>query len=164
MNHPLFGSIIFHRYFEFLFRIFPIYNQTTILHIWNITEYKLILVIIYAILFRSVWLQLISIFIGHNDFCTEICAVPSPWSIVENHKIQLVETLRILRDNLPRTFIAIQLPPHLKVLVASRKGRNSLKCYVTTMIECSCLFALQFQDWRQEYYKVIARYDLNSKN
>lgn len=106
-------------------------------------------------------MQLISIFIGHNDFCSEICAVPSPWSIVENHKIELVKTLRILRDNLPRTFIAIQLPPHLKELVASRKGRNSLKCYVTTLIECSCLFALQFQDRRQEYYKVIRRYDLN---
>ncbi|XP_006618964.1 phospholipase B1, membrane-associated-like isoform X4 [Apis dorsata] len=103
-------------------------------------------------------LKLISIFIGHNDFCSEICAVPSPWSIVENHRIQLVETLRILRDNLPRTFIAIQLPPHLKELVASRKGRNSLKCYVTTMIECSCLFALQFQDRRQEYYKIITRW------
>ncbi|XP_016914729.2 phospholipase B1, membrane-associated-like isoform X3 [Apis cerana] len=103
-------------------------------------------------------LKLISIFIGHNDFCSEICAVPSPWSIVENHKIELVKTLRILRDNLPRTFIAIQLPPHLKELVASRKGRNSLKCYVTTLIECSCLFALQFQDRRQEYYKVIRRW------
>ncbi|XP_016914727.2 phospholipase B1, membrane-associated-like isoform X2 [Apis cerana] len=102
--------------------------------------------------------KLISIFIGHNDFCSEICAVPSPWSIVENHKIELVKTLRILRDNLPRTFIAIQLPPHLKELVASRKGRNSLKCYVTTLIECSCLFALQFQDRRQEYYKVIRRW------
>lgn len=102
--------------------------------------------------------KLISIFIGHNDFCSEMCEVPSPWSIVENHKIQLIETLRILRDNLPRTFIAIQLPPHLKELVASQKGGNSFKCYVTTMVECSCLFALQFQNRRQEYYKVITRW------
>ncbi|KAG6799498.1 phospholipase B1, membrane-associated isoform X1 [Apis mellifera caucasica] len=102
--------------------------------------------------------KLISIFIGHNDFCSEMCEVPSPWSIVENHKIQLIETLRILRDNLPRTFIAIQLPPHLKELVASQKGGSSFKCYVTTMVECSCLFALQFQNRKQEYYKVITRW------
>ncbi|XP_043592951.1 phospholipase B1, membrane-associated-like isoform X2 [Bombus pyrosoma] len=48
--------------------------------------------------------------------------------------------------------------PHLKELVATREGRNSLKCYIMTTIECSCLFALQFRDRRQEYYEIIKRW------
>lgn len=97
-------------------------------------------------------------FIGHNDFCADICALPTPWSVLDNHKTDLINTLRILRDNIPRTFVAIQVIPHLKELVATREGRNSLKCYIMTTIECSCLFALQFRDRREEYYEIIKRF------
>ncbi|XP_003484539.1 phospholipase B1, membrane-associated-like isoform X1 [Bombus impatiens] len=102
--------------------------------------------------------KLIFLFIGHNDFCADICALPTPWSVLDNHKTDLINTLRILRDNIPRTFVAIQVIPHLKELVATREGRNSLKCYIMTTIECSCLFALQFRDRREEYYEIIKRW------
>ncbi|XP_017798889.1 PREDICTED: phospholipase B1, membrane-associated-like [Habropoda laboriosa] len=99
--------------------------------------------------------KLISISIGSNDFCAEMCAVSSPWSLIENHKIDLINTLRILRDNLPRTFLTLNLPPHLEALIATRQGRSSLKCYAMTNLECPCLFALQYRDRRPEYYDIM---------
>ncbi|XP_076482060.1 phospholipase B1, membrane-associated-like [Bombus vancouverensis nearcticus] len=101
--------------------------------------------------------KLISLMIGSNDFCINTCAT-SPWSMLNDHKIDLIHTLRILRDNLPRTFVALIPPPHLKELVAAHKGRESLRCYVSSMIECSCMFALQFRDQRPEYYELIERW------
>ena len=95
--------------------------------------------------------------IGGNDFCINTCAT-SPWTMLNDHKIDLINTLRILRDNLPRTFVALIPPPHLKELVAVHQGRESLVCYLSSMIECSCMFALQFRDQRPEYYKIIERF------
>ncbi|CAK9804109.1 Phospholipase B1, membrane-associated [Anthophora plagiata] len=99
--------------------------------------------------------KLISISIGSNDFCAEMCIVPSPWSIIENHKNDIVNTLRILKENLPRTFVSLNLPPHLEALVNTRKGRHYLTCYVSTNIECPCLFSLQYRKHRSEYYDIM---------
>ncbi|XP_068986794.1 phospholipase B1, membrane-associated-like isoform X1 [Bombus flavifrons] len=101
--------------------------------------------------------KLISLMIGSNDFCINTCAT-SPWTMLNDHKIDLIHTLRILRDNLPRTFVALIPPPHLKELVAAHQGKESFLCYLSSMIECSCLFALQFRDHRPEYYKIIERW------
>ncbi|XP_076172661.1 phospholipase B1, membrane-associated isoform X2 [Ptiloglossa arizonensis] len=102
--------------------------------------------------------KLISLMIGSNDFCSDICHISSPWSVLEAHRTDLVKTLRILRDNLPRTIIALHLTPNLKALVDSRKRNNSLKCYITTIFECPCLLALQFQDRQSEYYEIMRRW------
>ncbi|XP_033362636.1 phospholipase B1, membrane-associated-like isoform X2 [Bombus vosnesenskii] len=102
--------------------------------------------------------KLISLMIGSNDFCSNMCATSSPWTMLNDHKIDLIHTLRILRDNLPRTFVALIPPPHLKELVAAHQGRESFLCYLASMIECSCMFALQFRDRRPEYYKLIERW------
>ncbi|XP_068986792.1 phospholipase B1, membrane-associated-like [Bombus flavifrons] len=101
--------------------------------------------------------KLISLMIGSNDFCINTCAT-SPWTMLNDHKIDLIHTLRILRDNLPRTFVALIPPPQLKELVAAHQGKESFQCYLSSMIECSCLFALQFRDHRPEYYKIIERW------
>ncbi|KAG5328800.1 PLB1 Phospholipase, partial [Acromyrmex heyeri] len=99
--------------------------------------------------------KLISLMIGANDFCNEMCWISSPWSILENHKVDLLQVLRILRDNLPRTFVALIPPPHLKNLVDTRKGRPSFQCFVTTDVECSCLFGLRFQRYKSMYYDIM---------
>ncbi|KAK1121522.1 hypothetical protein K0M31_010321 [Melipona bicolor] len=102
--------------------------------------------------------KLISLWIGHNDFCTDICTLSAPWSILDKHRLDLINTLKILRDNLPRTFVILHVTPHLKELVAARQGRNFLKCYLTTTFSCPCLFALQFRDQRQKYYEILQRW------
>lgn len=100
-------------------------------------------------------LQFVSLLIGHNDFCTDICWIPSPWSSLAQHKADLLQVLRTLRDNLPRTFVALLPPVHLKALVDSRKGRPSFKCFLTTDFECSCLFGLAFRRFRPIYYEIM---------
>ncbi|XP_050598512.1 phospholipase B1, membrane-associated-like isoform X2 [Bombus affinis] len=102
--------------------------------------------------------KLISLMIGSNDFCANMCTTSSPWTMLNDHKTDLINTLRILRDNLPRTFVALIPPPHLKELITAHHGRESLQCYVSSMIGCSCMFALQFRDQRPEYYKIIERW------
>ncbi|KAF3426035.1 hypothetical protein E2986_02096 [Frieseomelitta varia] len=103
--------------------------------------------------------KLISLFIGSNDFCADICTFSSPWSILDNHKLDLINTFKILRDNLPRTLVVLHIIPHLKELVAARKGKNFLKCYLTTTFGCPCLLALQFRDQRQEYYEILQSFE-----
>ncbi|XP_032666732.1 phospholipase B1, membrane-associated-like [Odontomachus brunneus] len=102
--------------------------------------------------------KLISFMIGHNDFCNSICWVSSPWSILEKHKTDLLKVLRTLRDNLPRTLVSLIPPIHMKILIESRKGRESLKCYLTTDFECPCMFGLRFQNFLPEYYNIMRRW------
>lgn len=95
--------------------------------------------------------------IGSNDFCSDLCWVPSPWSVLEKHKAHLLQVLRTLRDNLPRTFVALIPPPHLSLLVKAVKERNSFRCFITTDFECSCLFGLAFQKFVPLYFEIITR-------
>ncbi|XP_031773302.1 phospholipase B1, membrane-associated-like [Apis florea] len=101
--------------------------------------------------------KFISLFIGANDFCTYMCMSSSPWSILEKHRIDLIDTFRILRDNLPRTLVSLVIAFNLKEFANSRTKRNSL-CYITTNIECSCLFGSQFQDRKEEYFEIMSRW------
>lgn len=55
--------------------------------------------------------KLVTILIGPNDFCLDFCYLSSPEKSPENHRRELIETLRILRDNLPRTIINLITPP-----------------------------------------------------
>ncbi|XP_048506215.1 phospholipase B1, membrane-associated-like [Athalia rosae] len=97
--------------------------------------------------------KLITILIGPNDFCSEMCYQRSPWSILERHRADLLSTFRILRDNLPRTIISLTVAPNLKVLV-DFTGRSSL-CEMTVDVECSCLFGLRWRYRREEFYKIM---------
>lgn len=101
--------------------------------------------------------QFISIMIGSNDFCSDMCWVPSPWSILEKHKEMMLQVLRTLRDNLPRTFVALIPPPHLKVLVDIREDDTSLFAYVTGNLLCGCMFGMAFRENRPLYYEIIKR-------
>lgn len=55
--------------------------------------------------------KLVTILIGPNDFCLDFCYLTNPDRSPDTHRQQLIETLRILRDNLPRTIVNIVTPP-----------------------------------------------------
>lgn len=55
--------------------------------------------------------KLITILIGPNDFCLDFCYQRNPDKAPFNHERDLIATLRILRDNLPRTMVNLVLPP-----------------------------------------------------
>ncbi|CAD1473038.1 unnamed protein product [Heterotrigona itama] len=103
--------------------------------------------------------KLITLMIGCNDFCGNMCTAPCPWSILKSHRNDLISALRILRDNLPRTLVFLATPPHMKEAVATRKGRDSMwTCYLSSMIFCPCMFASKYADQRSIYYEVIERW------
>lgn len=55
--------------------------------------------------------KLVTILIGPNDFCLDFCYQAAPERSSENHRRELIETLRVLRDNLPRTIVNLVTPP-----------------------------------------------------
>nr|KAF7400042.1 hypothetical protein H0235_015779 [Vespula pensylvanica] len=84
---------------------------------------------------------------------------PSLPEILQNHERDIVETLRILRDNIPRVFVSLIPPPQLKVLVKNLiEGEPSIWCDILTDLECPCLFGLRYRDKIQEYYDAIKRW------
>ncbi|XP_078037527.1 phospholipase B1, membrane-associated-like [Augochlora pura] len=102
--------------------------------------------------------KLITLMIGSNDFCSNLCGTSSPWSLLDEHEKDLVKALRILKANLPRTYIALVLSPHLSSLVKYQDNTKEMRCYLLTRFECSCLFALQFRSMRDEYYRIMDRW------
>lgn len=93
--------------------------------------------------------------IGANDVCGEMCFRQSPWSILEDHKRNLMQVFRIIRDNLPRTLFSIVNVPYLKVLVEA-EGRTFLE-HITVDFECPCLFGLAYQKNLTMYYEIMRR-------
>lgn len=55
--------------------------------------------------------KLITILIGPNDFCLDFCYQRNPDKAPYNHERDIITTLRILRDNLPRTIVNLVTPP-----------------------------------------------------
>ncbi|CAH1969075.1 unnamed protein product [Acanthoscelides obtectus] len=60
--------------------------------------------------FRKDW-KMITIMMGHNDFCTANCNLKNPYDALIMHAKDLVKVLRFIRDNLPRTIVNI-VPPY----------------------------------------------------
>ncbi|XP_015124870.1 phospholipase B1, membrane-associated-like [Diachasma alloeum] len=100
--------------------------------------------------------KLITLFIGAFDFCNDICWDDPPRVSLDHHKADIIETLRILKKNLPRTLIALVPPPHLKTLVETT-GKSKL-CALTTNFNCPCLLGLAWRYRRQEFYETMRRW------
>lgn len=100
---------------------------------------------------------MISIFIGLNDICSLMCYLPSPWSILKIHKTNLLQSLRLLRDNLPRTLVNLILLPNSKVITFMRK---TLFCDIFSKVACSCLFGEKWRRKRPEFFNILTRFVL----
>lgn len=83
--------------------------------------------------------KLVTILIGPNDFCLDFCYLSAPQLSPESHRRELIETLRVLRDNLPRTIINLVTPPskcaHPNVRVNSDFVMLSFKEHFCTHID-----------------------------
>ena len=60
--------------------------------------------------FKNHW-KLITLLIGPNDFCINLCYEKIPESVVDAHEKDLLATFRNIRDNMPRTIINVVIPP-----------------------------------------------------
>ncbi|XP_018318543.1 phospholipase B1, membrane-associated-like [Agrilus planipennis] len=100
--------------------------------------------------------KMITFSIGANDFCTEMCYREKPESILEDHKEDVIDVLRILRDNLPRTFVNLVPPPNLEII--SRFTHKPPQCYVTHSVECPCIFGLSYTKYQKRFGQIIRKW------
>lgn len=101
--------------------------------------------------------KLIHIFIGHNDMCSDACYLPSALDIVEGHKRALIEALRILKNNLPRTLVNVVVMANLRSLSDDVYEHTTLECYFLPRVECPCFVGLQFLPRRAEMHDAVVR-------
>lgn len=58
---------------------------------------------------ESQW-KLVTIMIGSNDFCLDVCYFSNHNELLERAARDMIQVLRILRENLPRTLVNVVLP------------------------------------------------------
>ncbi|KFB43209.1 AGAP006395-PA-like protein [Anopheles sinensis] len=86
--------------------------------------------------------KLITILMGHNDFCSRVCYLPKPEKALYYHERNLIQTLRILRKYLPRTMVNIVGTINVNILKTFRP--RPAQCVTLHRLESSCVFSGQF--------------------
>lgn len=81
--------------------------------------------------------KLITMLIGNNDFCSDVCYLPRPEDAIKKHEENMVKTYRYLRDNVPRLMINVVPSPKLDFLVGL--SMKTPICHTTLSFECPCL-------------------------
>ncbi|XP_018318542.1 phospholipase B1, membrane-associated-like [Agrilus planipennis] len=99
--------------------------------------------------------KMITLLIGDNDFCSELCYKRNFQSVLNKHKQDLLEVLRTLRDNLPRTFVNI-LPP-VNVAVLKFTYTPSI-CVITHSVECPCVHGLAHRASQKKFANIIRKW------
>lgn len=102
--------------------------------------------------------KMISLLIGGNDFCSDICYHKNPKIVIENHRQDLLQTIRNLRDNLPRTILNLILAPHLSTIRGVTLQNRPPICYFTHNTLCPCLFGLQFRNKQKLFDEIMTNW------
>lgn len=83
--------------------------------------------------------KLLTIFVGNNDICSRVCEYKKPMKLVEDHEQHVRNTLRFLRDNIPRLIVNWVPIPNL-VQLHHFKGIPT-ECYLAQRVECRCIYS-----------------------
>ncbi|XP_034472872.1 phospholipase B1, membrane-associated-like [Drosophila innubila] len=84
--------------------------------------------------------KLLTVFVGNNDLCSDICYWNDPQSAVDQHARDLRKAFRLLRDNVPRLLINLIVAPNIQ-LTMSRLTGISLQCFMVHRLACNCLIS-----------------------
>ncbi|KAL1379566.1 hypothetical protein pipiens_014804 [Culex pipiens pipiens] len=106
--------------------------------------------------------KLITIMIGSNDFCSNICYLDPPEKALEYHEQNLLEVLRLFRDRLPRTLVNLVATPNVNILT-QLKGKPR-RCEVLHLLECPCFLGARFAGQRQRFVQIIERWNALQAN
>lgn len=100
--------------------------------------------------------KFISLMIGDNDFCSEICYTNQLDKVVEQHERDLLTVMRMIRDSLPRTFFNLIVVPSIETLM--RTYGTPPDCVTGHVLECPCFYASRFQSKRKTFFKVMQKW------
>ncbi|XP_063697968.1 phospholipase B1, membrane-associated-like [Culicoides brevitarsis] len=106
--------------------------------------------------------KLITLLVGANDFCSDVCHYENPEVIAKLHEKNLLNALRILRDNLPRTMVNVISTPD--VTISLKYTKIPLECIPMQHFFCSCFFSTRFGKNRKKYKKVIHQWHAVEKD
>lgn len=115
--------------------------------------------------------KLVTLLIGNNDFCTDMCYYPKPEKVIDWHEQNMLKTFRYLRDNVPRLMINVVPSPNLRMLTRF-KGLPA-HCQTTLRFECPCLIGKNkkwldyyegiMKKWVEKDFEVANREEFNSE-
>ncbi|XP_055628956.1 phospholipase B1, membrane-associated isoform X2 [Toxorhynchites rutilus septentrionalis] len=97
--------------------------------------------------------KLITLLIGGNDFCSNICYLNPPEKSLAYHENNILAALRTFRDYLPRTIVNLVASPNVDIL--TKLKAKPLECVSTHIFECPCFMATQFARNEKRYVKII---------
>lgn len=101
--------------------------------------------------------KLVTIMIGGNDFCLDICYYNNQDQIIQKAGRDLMTVLRILRENLPRTLVNVVLPPNVGLLTKITNRPDT--CKALHYIECPCMFSLTHYSNRERSIDTMRRWN-----
>ncbi|XP_055855787.1 phospholipase B1, membrane-associated-like [Episyrphus balteatus] len=99
--------------------------------------------------------KMITIFLGNNDLCSKLCDLSNPEDLIKEHADDIYETLRFLRDNIPRVLVNFVLMPNLVVLTTFKNV--PMQCFMAERIECRCMYSSRATPKMLRRYGNIAR-------
>ncbi|CAG9863729.1 unnamed protein product [Phyllotreta striolata] len=102
--------------------------------------------------------KMVTLMIGDNDFCNNVCYFPNYYDSLEQHRRDLLEVLRYLRDNLPRTIVNVIPPPRLDVFYKMEKV--SFQCYLVQNFACPCIKGLTYKSKRKILSDIMKKWQL----
>lgn len=115
--------------------------------------------------------KLATLFIGNNDFCSDICFYPQPELTIAGHERNMLKTYRYLRDNVPRLLLNVVPAPNLRFLT-KLSGLPPI-CKTTLRFECPCLMGkskghLDYYEgimkrWIAKDYEIANREEFNTE-
>lgn len=102
--------------------------------------------------------KLISIFIGANDVCNDMCYYDNVEDFLANHRKYLHRTLTILRKNIPRLLVNLIAIPDIDNTIRVMKG-ISPACEFLHKFSCHCIISDSIKSKKQkEISQIIKRF------
>ncbi|KAL4118890.1 hypothetical protein QTP88_011772 [Uroleucon formosanum] len=99
--------------------------------------------------------KLVTMMMTSNTFCLELC-YEDYTTLAEKHRQETLKSLLYIKENLPRTMVNLILSPSLEILL---KFTNLPKiCFWTHILECPCLYAMQYRHKLSDYIKVMKEF------
>ncbi|XP_050427223.1 phospholipase B1, membrane-associated-like [Adelges cooleyi] len=105
--------------------------------------------------------KLITIWIGANTFCTQICYEDHN-KLTQLYYEKLHRALSYIKNNLPRTIVNFVLDFNVQILM-SMSGRPEV-CKINNILVCPCVFCTQFKQQIPQMMKTLLDFHKFEKN
>ncbi|XP_023175086.2 phospholipase B1, membrane-associated [Drosophila hydei] len=84
--------------------------------------------------------KLLTVFVGNNDLCSDICHWDDQQKLIDRHAKDLRQAFRLLRDNVPRLLINLVAVPNILATMGPIKD-VPFQCFLVHRLACNCLLS-----------------------